>query len=276
MSNISEPSIPNDENPFHDSESPFSVRTGRRGRRRFQTAAEAILLAIVVNVALLAFIGYVDIGSAQKPEPDEEWSLRTVQLQNRPHVPPERNTSDPSRNRDTEQKKKKKQPRPNVSPETTDVNRPPKPIDVKPELNLSRRGIPLQDIRIHSPRPSPPPPPTESSEDEDTDEQASSGRPPSRSAKDLDQLPRKTGGPDARYPPEARRNGTEGWVLLELDISAEGNALRVQVLDWKGNPAFKESAKKAVRNWSFSPGTVNGKPVRATNLRQRITFNLIR
>jgi TonB family protein len=62
---------------------------------------------------------------------------------------------------------------------------------------------------------------------------------------------------------ESRRHGGfSGTVILESVIDAEGKVTRVRVL--KGQPmGLSESAVAAVKQWTFSPATLDGKPVKA-------------
>ena len=62
------------------------------------------------------------------------------------------------------------------------------------------------------------------------------------------------------YPPQARRRGKEGRVLLRLNLSETGKLIKVEVLEDPGY-GFSEAAQEAVRNSSFSPAHHNGKPV---------------
>jgi TonB family protein len=61
---------------------------------------------------------------------------------------------------------------------------------------------------------------------------------------------------------EARSHqGFSGTVILETVIDAEGKVTRLRVL--KGQPmGLTESAVDAVKQWTFSPGTLDGKPVK--------------
>lgn len=64
----------------------------------------------------------------------------------------------------------------------------------------------------------------------------------------------------ALYPDEAKRDRISGIVIVEALIDKAGAVKQVAVL--KPLPyGLTESAVKAVRQWKFQPGTLNGQPV---------------
>jgi periplasmic protein TonB len=63
-----------------------------------------------------------------------------------------------------------------------------------------------------------------------------------------------------KYPRLARELGKEGTVLLRLTIDDRGRLLDVEVLRRAGS-GFDEEAVRAVRESSFNPAKINGKPV---------------
>ena len=67
--------------------------------------------------------------------------------------------------------------------------------------------------------------------------------------------------PDPVYPPQALRNGVEGWVELEFTVTETGAVGDVLVLDSKPGGVFERAAIDAVAAWRFRPRTVNGRPV---------------
>jgi len=67
--------------------------------------------------------------------------------------------------------------------------------------------------------------------------------------------------PRPKYPRVARRRGYEGVVLLKVLVDHEGRADDVLVLKSSGHKMLDRSALKAVKNWVFKPGTVDGKPM---------------
>ncbi|MGO9269165.1 MAG: TonB family protein [Terriglobia bacterium] len=67
--------------------------------------------------------------------------------------------------------------------------------------------------------------------------------------------------PEAQYTEEARRQGIEGTVVLEIVVEASGNVSDVKVAK-SLDPGLDASAVKTVRNWRFEPGTRDGRAVR--------------
>ncbi|MGZ3443319.1 MAG: TonB family protein, partial [Polyangia bacterium] len=65
---------------------------------------------------------------------------------------------------------------------------------------------------------------------------------------------------DALYPAEAARAGVQGAVTLELIVDAEGRVAEATVLAPAGH-GFDEAALAAVKQFRFSPGRADGKPV---------------
>jgi protein TonB len=61
------------------------------------------------------------------------------------------------------------------------------------------------------------------------------------------------------YPPMARHARVEGTVILEATIDAQGRVTGVKVL--RGIPLLDDAAVDAVRQWVYSPTTLNGTPV---------------
>ncbi len=59
--------------------------------------------------------------------------------------------------------------------------------------------------------------------------------------------------PPPRYPPAARRNGSEGTVLLKVLVSAEGVPLRVELDQSSGSSPLDSAALDAVKGWRFVP-----------------------
>lgn len=77
---------------------------------------------------------------------------------------------------------------------------------------------------------------------------------------DLTQPPRRLSGPSPTYPPELRRAGISGTVVLKFAVRSDGSTAKITV-EKSDNPAFEEPAIRAVRKWSFQPGEKDGKAV---------------
>ena len=63
-----------------------------------------------------------------------------------------------------------------------------------------------------------------------------------------------------QYTPEAKRANIEGTVGLYIQVYPDGRAHNIRLQSSLGS-GLDEKAIEAVKQWRFSPGTKNGKPV---------------
>ncbi|HTY84757.1 MAG TPA: TonB family protein [Silvibacterium sp.] len=61
------------------------------------------------------------------------------------------------------------------------------------------------------------------------------------------------------YPPLARQARIQGVVLLQAEISKEGNITNLQLIS--GHPMLAPAAIEAVKQWKYKPYLLNGEPV---------------
>jgi protein TonB len=61
------------------------------------------------------------------------------------------------------------------------------------------------------------------------------------------------------YPPLARTARIQGKVVLQAEISKDGNIQNLRVLS--GHPMLIQSALEAVKQWKYRPYFLNGEPV---------------
>jgi TonB family protein len=87
----------------------------------------------------------------------------------------------------------------------------------------------------------------------------------------LTRAPAVIGAAAPAYPEQAKAEGRSGEVVLELDVSAEGNVLDARILLPAGN-GFDEAALEAARRLRFSPAEVDGK-ASAVTLEYRFRFD---
>ncbi|MEM6296663.1 MAG: energy transducer TonB [Myxococcota bacterium] len=78
-----------------------------------------------------------------------------------------------------------------------------------------------------------------------------------------------------QYPRRAQDKAIEGFVTLSLLINVTGGIERMKVIESKPPGVFEDAAKQAVRQWKFSPGAYQGKPVK-TWANQTVRFSLNR
>ncbi|HEV7509921.1 MAG TPA: energy transducer TonB [Thermoanaerobaculia bacterium] len=62
-----------------------------------------------------------------------------------------------------------------------------------------------------------------------------------------------------RFPPQARKAGIQGVVIVEAIVDQEGCVRHPRVL--KGVPSLDGAALAAVRSWTFQPATLNDRGV---------------
>jgi protein TonB len=88
----------------------------------------------------------------------------------------------------------------------------------------------------------------------------------------LSAQPRLLAQPEVPYPPEARKAGVEGKVVLALVIAPDGAVAGARVLSEPG-AGLGEAARQAARHFRFSPALLEGEAVE-TEIRFTYTFIL--
>jgi len=79
---------------------------------------------------------------------------------------------------------------------------------------------------------------------------------------------------DPTYPPEASRDGIEGWVKLGFTINASGAVSDITVLDSKPKRVFDRAARRALKKWKYKPKLDGGKPVSQSGMVVVLDFKL--
>jgi protein TonB len=93
------------------------------------------------------------------------------------------------------------------------------------------------------------------------------------SAASVDEPPQPLSQVPPRWPEAARRRGLSGSVTLSLLIGVDGAIQEVSVLESQPPGVFDAAATEAVRQWRFSPGQYEGRPV-SVRVTQPVVFNL--
>lgn len=77
-----------------------------------------------------------------------------------------------------------------------------------------------------------------------------------------------------RYPQKALRQGTEGWVVTRFTITAEGTTDDIVVVHASIDGVFEKEAIRAIKDWTYEPGTLNGVAVRQNTRAVRQIFRV--
>jgi len=67
--------------------------------------------------------------------------------------------------------------------------------------------------------------------------------------------------PSPVYPPQAKKRGHEGTVILEIMVTKEGRAVKVSVFQSSRYPLLDQAAVSSVEKWRFEPGKRGDKKV---------------
>ncbi len=78
---------------------------------------------------------------------------------------------------------------------------------------------------------------------------------------------------DPAYTDEARMAKVQGIVILNIDVDTHGRATNIRLVQGLGL-GLDEEAKKAVSQWKFAPGAIDGKPA-VTSAVVHVTFRLL-
>ena len=78
-----------------------------------------------------------------------------------------------------------------------------------------------------------------------------------------------------KYPKAALVSGTEGWVLLEIDILENGDVDNIRVVGGEQRNLFQSEAKRAVAQWKYRPFmNESGQAYKKVDHQVRVDFKL--
>ena len=78
----------------------------------------------------------------------------------------------------------------------------------------------------------------------------------------VDELPQVLTKVPPKYPESARKRGQTGTVYVRALVNEQGRTGKVSVIPGKGlAPDLDKAAVEAIRQWTFVPAKVKGKPV---------------
>jgi TonB family protein len=66
---------------------------------------------------------------------------------------------------------------------------------------------------------------------------------------------------DPVYPPQAMRDGVEGWVELDFTITETGSVRDIVVVGSQPSGVFDAAATEALSGWKYRPRIANGRPI---------------
>jgi len=89
----------------------------------------------------------------------------------------------------------------------------------------------------------------------------------------VDQPPQATYQAPVAYPPRARANGVQGYVVFSLLIGITGEIEKAEIVESYPEGVFDEAAMRGINQWKFQPATYQGQAVRSW-AKQRIRFDL--
>jgi periplasmic protein TonB len=77
-----------------------------------------------------------------------------------------------------------------------------------------------------------------------------------------------------QYPIAAARDGKEGFVVVEFDISTLGAVINAKVIDAEPKRIFDKAAIHAIKGWKYKPKMEQGNPVEVRRQKVRLDFSL--
>lgn len=89
----------------------------------------------------------------------------------------------------------------------------------------------------------------------------------------VDQPPRARYQAPMVYPPRARAQGVQGYVVFSLLIGITGEIEQVEIVESYPDGVFDEAATQGINQWQFEPAFYQGQAVRSW-AKQRIRFDL--
>lgn len=76
------------------------------------------------------------------------------------------------------------------------------------------------------------------------------------------------------YPPEAKAERLEGFVVVRYSVSADGRVINARVDSAQPEGVFEDAALTAVRSWRYNPALEDGEPVAVDNVVSTVRFEL--
>ena len=76
------------------------------------------------------------------------------------------------------------------------------------------------------------------------------------------------------YPPAAKAEGIEGYVVIRYDVTVQGAVANPEVVEAEPEGVFEEAALASIAQWRFRPATVGGEAVETSGVVSTLRFRL--
>ena len=86
--------------------------------------------------------------------------------------------------------------------------------------------------------------------------------------------PQFLSGADMVYPPAAKAEGIEGYVVIRYDVTALGAVVNPEVVEAVPEGVFEEAALASIVRWRFRPATEGGEAVGTSGVVSTLRFRL--
>ena len=81
-------------------------------------------------------------------------------------------------------------------------------------------------------------------------------------------------GADMAYPPAAKAEGIQGYVVVSYDVTAQGTVVNAKVVEAQPEGVFDEAALASIVRWRFLAAMVGGKSVETLGVVSTLRFEL--
>ena len=78
----------------------------------------------------------------------------------------------------------------------------------------------------------------------------------------------------ASHPRKALRLAKEGYVIVEFDVSADGDVIDPFVLESEPAGLFDRAAMKSIRKWIYQSPIYEGVPVQVNDVQVKLSFKV--
>lgn len=86
--------------------------------------------------------------------------------------------------------------------------------------------------------------------------------------------PQFLSGADMVYPPAAKAEGLEGYVVVRYDVTAQGTVVNAEVVEAEPEGVFEDAALASIVQWRFRAAMVGGKFVDTPGFVSTLRFRL--